>query len=846
MFMPMPISYTRPIIKTGPDNRTSTERGDGANNETAGGEDKQVTGKQVSTGRRRAFSGRSKKLLVRSGSGSESRSSSRQRTGKRKIQKRTQSSNGDGDSGSEAASRAIGRRSNDLGVPKPSSTSNNSTSASGGGGGSSSTTSPSREEHGRLLDLNLNLNSNLNPDPNPVAPPIPIITRKAPFNTTTTTADSPVSAASPSTVVSPIGADISHKPLPQIPSVRPTRESASVILSAASTNAARRIIPRTGRGTESLFASASASASAPTPTYTSTSASSASASASAIATAALRPRASSSSQSQHAANGSLSALNAFKNHPPIPPSPSYTGAGPGAGLGAGLGAGAGVSILPLRGYPQQGERPSHKQRQAQRRTSTTQHAAMVPAPSQSSSSTKSSSTSAAFRRTGSLSSTSISGVASSHRTGVMTSDHLPPSSHEGSSHISVGNISNTSGLLKTKISVGPKPLIICNGRTYIHDDQLPYPLPVDLAELHRQSLRTLLLFQLFGGPIISTAFAAKPPQRILEVGCGSGFWSMMCHRYFAQHGHHGISFTGIDIVPLCGTGPDPNSKPDKEMNWRFIQHDMRRAPWPFPDGEFDLVMVKDMACAAPGQFSQVFMDEYLRILRPGGVLEIWETDMSMRMLRPHVPATPATPVAAAPSVAKDSESESEEEDDATRLGVYVVSANTPLSAPLNQFLVEYNGWLSKALDAQYLSAVPCTMMGPMLLQEDGLIEVRSKRLAVPLSEIRWEREGVGGVVTKDGKSYIESMKGKGKAHDTKAGKGGKTLTAAQAAIRRTALETSVGLVQALEPMLREVSGKSQDEWDGWTGKMMNDLLRDGGTSWGECLEIGAWSARRKK
>ncbi|KAI0124437.1 hypothetical protein BJ170DRAFT_586093 [Xylariales sp. AK1849] len=421
---------------------------------------------------------------------------------------------------------------------------------------------------------------------------------------------------------------------------------------------------------------------------------------------------------------------------------------------------------------------------------------------------------------------------------MTSSENLPPSSAEGSV-----SASTTSTSTKPCSGVGPKPLIVRNSRTYIHDPSLPYPLPVDLAELHRQSLRTLLLFQLLGGPIISTAFSAKPPQRILEVGCGSGFWSMMCHRYFTQHGHGAISFTGVDMVPLCGSGLDPNSKPDKDMHWRFIQHDMRRTPWPLQDGEFDLVMVKDMSCAASGQFHQVFMDEYLRILKPGGVLEMWETDLTTRMLRPHVPATSSS------AAHEDNESSSDSddgEDDASRLGAYVVTANTPLSAPLNPFLVEYNGWLSKALDRRHLSAVPCTLIGPMLLQEDGLLEVRSKRLAVPLSEVRWEREGVGGVVTKDGKSYIDSMKGKGITGDPKAGKGGKALTAGQAAIRRTALETSVGLIQALEPMLREASGKSQDEWDGWTGKMMNDLLKEGGTSWGECLEIGAWSARKKK
>lgn len=314
----------------------------------------------------------------------------------------------------------------------------------------------------------------------------------------------------------------------------------------------------------------------------------------------------------------------------------------------------------------------------------------------------------------------------------------------------------------------------------------------------------------------------------------------MCHRYFVQNGHSDISFTGMDIVPLCGSGLDPNSKPDKDMHWRFVPQDMRRLPWPFQDNEFDLVMVKDMSCATPAHLSQAFVDEYLRILRPGGVLEIWETDQTVRMLRPHVPNTPST------SHEDDSESDSDEdEDNASKLGAYVITANTPLSAPLNPFLVEFNGWLTKAYDHRYLSAVPCALMGSMILQEDGLTEVKSKRLAIPLSEVRWEREGVGGVITKDGKSYIDSMKGKGRAGDSKAAKRGKTLTQVQASVRRTALETSVGLIHALEPLLREVSGKSQDEWDGWIGKMMNDLLKEGGTSWGECLEVGAWCAKKK-
>ena len=419
----------------------------------------------------------------------------------------------------------------------------------------------------------------------------------------------------------------------------------------------------------------------------------------------------------------------------------------------------------------------------------------------------------------------------------------------------------------------PKPMIIRNGRTYLSDPSLLYPLPVDLAELHRQTLRMLLLFQLFGGPVCSPALADKPPTRVLEIGCGSGFWSMMCHRYYSRRGHADISFTGMDIAPIApGAGghrgstaapdgqPKPSSSftdslPDKDMKWRFVQHDMRRLPWPFPDGEFDLIMVKDMSLATPLGLQQSFMDEYIRVLRPGGTLEVWESDHTLRMLRPHVPegrpAQKAGKKAGGPHNDGGDLSESEDENEAAnKLGAYVMNGNTPLSAPLNNFLVEYNTWISRALEARGLSAVPCTLVGPNLIQEaESLTGIGSRRLAVPLSEVRWEREGVGGVVTKDGKSYIET---KSKARAPALAKTGGTddtanrpLTTAQTAMRRTALMGIVQQIQSLEGVLREANGKSQDEWDAWLGKMTNDLVRENGSSWGECLEIGAWWARKK-
>ncbi|OPB44945.1 hypothetical protein A0O28_0090830 [Trichoderma guizhouense] len=366
-----------------------------------------------------------------------------------------------------------------------------------------------------------------------------------------------------------------------------------------------------------------------------------------------------------------------------------------------------------------------------------------------------------------------------------------------------------------------RPFVQRNGRTFLNDHTLVYPLPSDLTELHRQVLRTMLLIQVIGAPVLSPDLIKKPPQRVLEIGCGSGFWSNMCHHYFKSRGHGGLSFTGIDIAPLApdnsSSTSDDAMKPSSDMQWKFVQHDLRQMPWPIPSEEYDLVMVKDVSYALTNKMMQPFIEECVRMVRPGGTL------------RPHVPTSTV------------SAEDAEEQAAAASLGAYVINPQTPLSVPSNNYIAEYNSWLTKALEKLDINPLPCTVIGPTLLQEyETLGDVRSRRIALPLSEFRWEKEGIGGVITTDSKP-----EGKGKeASAPKSDK--KTLTAGQIALRQTALLTQVQEMQALEPILRDVSGKSQDELDMWLTKMMNDLMDESGTSLGECLEFGAWYAKKKK
>ncbi|TQS34789.1 hypothetical protein Golomagni_04817 [Golovinomyces magnicellulatus] len=345
-----------------------------------------------------------------------------------------------------------------------------------------------------------------------------------------------------------------------------------------------------------------------------------------------------------------------------------------------------------------------------------------------------------------------------------------------------------------------RPFISRYGRRYLRDETLPYPLPTDIAELHRQKLRTMLFCEVFNGPLCSPSFKTKPPLSVLE-------------------GHKSISFTGIDIAPF--DIPDETLS-KSEMNWRFIQHDLRQLPLPFKDEEFCIVMIKDLSMVTPAtDLEQLLMDEYMRILKPGGSLEIWDGDHSLRMLLPR------------PRVDRD--------DDKiffhigpickSPTGVYSLTQQTFFAAPKNPYLNDYNTWVSKALGLRKLTSMPCTTILPLLFQESEVLhEIDSRRLAIPLGKVRWETEIAN----------VDPSKGKEKVSESD------LSPETETALRRTALMIVIQTIESLEPLLREASGKLEEEWESWMENMLSDLLQGNGASWGECLEIGAWWAKKKK
>ncbi|KAL8746592.1 MAG: hypothetical protein Q9190_001400 [Brigantiaea leucoxantha] len=380
------------------------------------------------------------------------------------------------------------------------------------------------------------------------------------------------------------------------------------------------------------------------------------------------------------------------------------------------------------------------------------------------------------------------------------------SAHKDLNEVTPQNNPTTSGYFDD-------PFIFRQGRRYLRDSTVTYPLPVDVTELHRQNLSTMALMEVYGSPFCSPLLRRSPPKKVLEMACGSAFWSSACYDYLKQRGYTDVSFTGLDIVKLA---PD---LAQLGMNWRFVQHDLRCLPLPFQDQEFDFIFVKDtVLCAKQIDLKINPLSELKKYLKPGGVIEVWESDLLIRCLLPC-------------SFPLESEA-GKEQSTAT----YDIGPETSFAKAQNRFLHEYDVWAEKALDRQGFTATPCALMGLAFSSEpDSFDEIGSRRVAIPFGEIRWEREQPFTVLSDQQKIDFQKSETSEPL----------TLTPYQVALRRGALEAVLGLIEGLEPMLMMESGKKQDEWDHWWAGLNTDLLERNGTLNGECLETGAWWARKR-
>ncbi|OQE23218.1 hypothetical protein PENSTE_c009G01792 [Penicillium steckii] len=153
-----------------------------------------------------------------------------------------------------------------------------------------------------------------------------------------------------------------------------------------------------------------------------------------------------------------------------------------------------------------------------------------------------------------------------------------------------------------------------NGRRYHSYREGHYVLPNDETEQDRQDLlhhvRNLTLNgALFRAPI------PKSPQRVLDIGTGTGIWAID----FADS-YPTAEVIGTDLSPIQPSWVPPNL--------RFIVDDAE-SPWLFSTSRpFDFIHARDLG-GAIADWNRLLHQGY-RYLRPGGWIELQEFEVTLK------------------------------------------------------------------------------------------------------------------------------------------------------------------------------------------------------------------------
>jgi ubiquinone/menaquinone biosynthesis C-methylase UbiE len=113
------------------------------------------------------------------------------------------------------------------------------------------------------------------------------------------------------------------------------------------------------------------------------------------------------------------------------------------------------------------------------------------------------------------------------------------------------------------------------------------------------------------------------PQRILDLGCGTGTMALKLKAKFPQ-----ADVIGLDLSPYMLTVADHRSSTDNlSITWR---HGLAEATG-LPDGQFDLITIALLFHETPPAIAQSILQEAYRLLRTGG--EVLILDGNQKILR---------------------------------------------------------------------------------------------------------------------------------------------------------------------------------------------------------------------
>jgi SAM-dependent methyltransferase len=133
-----------------------------------------------------------------------------------------------------------------------------------------------------------------------------------------------------------------------------------------------------------------------------------------------------------------------------------------------------------------------------------------------------------------------------------------------------------------------------------------YLLPRHLEEIDRLDIQHYAMRETLRANYLAPI---EDPDRVLDVGCGTGQWGFELCRRFAS-----ALVVGVDLVP---------GKPDSPPLYRFVKGNVLHA-LPFADDQFDFVHQRFLVTGLPLASWGAVVGELSRVTRPGGWVELVE------------------------------------------------------------------------------------------------------------------------------------------------------------------------------------------------------------------------------
>lgn len=149
-----------------------------------------------------------------------------------------------------------------------------------------------------------------------------------------------------------------------------------------------------------------------------------------------------------------------------------------------------------------------------------------------------------------------------------------------------------------------------HGNTYVVDSEDP-------AEMARLLNLDRLLTKAMGGPLSGISHLPQE-AKVLDLACGPGGWVLD-----VAFEHPNCEVAGVDISTIMVEYANVRARTAKITNASFGIMDITQ-PLDFSDNTFDLVNARFLIGVLRREHWQPFLDECLRILKPGGLLRLTE------------------------------------------------------------------------------------------------------------------------------------------------------------------------------------------------------------------------------